>query len=127
MLDCYWSSVVERRGPGKIQYGGAWWYLDKKEGIELQLNALSNVGLLTRFVGMTTDSRSFLSYGRHECFRRTLCNLMGRDVVNGEFLHDMKLLGQVIRNVCYKNAKELFPKAAWKLRGISMNLFDHTR
>ena len=66
--------------PGKIQYGSGWWFLDQKEGMEWQLNALSNLGLLSRFIGMITDSRSFMSYPRHEYFRRTLCNLIGRDI-----------------------------------------------
>ena len=69
--------------PGKIQFGSGWWFLDQKEGMEWQLNALSNLGLLSRFIGMITDSRSFMSYPRHEYFRRTLCNLIGRDIKNG--------------------------------------------
>jgi glucuronate isomerase len=92
--------------PGKIQFGPAWWFLDQKEGIEWQLNALSNLGLLSRFVGMVTDSRSFMSYPRHEYFRRVLCNLIGRDVENGELPRDDALLGPLIRNVCYANAHE---------------------
>ena len=80
--------------PGKMQYGAAWWFLDQKNGIERQLNALSNMGLLGRFVGMTTDSRSFLSYPRHEYFRRVLCNLIATDVENHELPADMTLLGQ---------------------------------
>jgi glucuronate isomerase len=91
--------------PGKIQFGASWWFLDQKEGIEWQLNALSNIGLLSRFVGMITDSRSFMSYPRHEYFRRVLCNLIGRDVENGEVPDDESLLGPMIRNICYQNAE----------------------
>lgn len=90
--------------PGKIQFGSGWWFLDQKEGMEWQLNALSNLGLLSRFVGMVTDSRSFMSYPRHEYFRRTLCNLIGRDVENGEIPDDDDLIGPMIKNICYTNA-----------------------
>jgi glucuronate isomerase len=89
---------------GKVQYGSGWWFLDQKEGMEWQMNAISNLGLLSRFVGMVTDSRSFMSYPRHEYFRRTLCNLLGRDVENGEIPNDEKLLGPMIRDICYSNA-----------------------
>src|SRR5580704_15130384 len=91
--------------PGKIQYGSGWWFLDQKEGMEWQLNALSNLGLLSRFIGMITDSRSFMSYPRHEYFRRTLCNLIGRDIKNGLIPDDEKLVGPMIKNICYANAK----------------------
>ena len=91
--------------PGKIQLGSGWWFLDQKEGMEWQLNALSNLGLLSRFVGMVTDSRSFMSYPRHEYFRRVLCNLLGRDVEKGEIPDDEMLLGPMIRNICYGNAQ----------------------
>lgn len=94
--------------PGKIQYGSGWWFLDQKDGIEKQLNTLSNLGLLSRFVGMLTDSRSFLSYTRHEYFRRILCNMLGRDVENGEIPYDMELLGQMVENISFNNAKEYF-------------------
>ena len=94
--------------PGKMQYGSGWWFLDQKEGMEKQLNALSNLGLLSRFVGMLTDSRSFLSYTRHEYFRRTLCNLLGNDVENGELPYDMDLLGTMVENICFNNAKAYF-------------------
>ena len=90
--------------PGKIQLGSGWWFLDQKEGMEWQMNALSNLGLLSRFVGMVTDSRSFMSYPRHEYFRRVLCNLIGRDVENGELPDDDSLLGTMIRNICFGNA-----------------------
>jgi glucuronate isomerase len=91
--------------PGKIQFGSGWWFLDQKEGMEMQMNALSNLGLLSRFIGMITDSRSFMSYPRHEYFRRTLCNLIGRDIENGEIPKDESLVGPMIRNICYANAK----------------------
>jgi len=92
--------------PGKVQYGSGWWFLDQKEGMEWQMNALSNLGLLSRFIGMITDSRSFMSYPRHEYFRRTLCNLIGRDVEGGLIPDDENLVGPMIRNICYANAKQ---------------------
>jgi glucuronate isomerase len=92
--------------PGKIQYGSGWWFLDQKEGMEWQINALSNLGLLSRFIGMITDSRSFMSYPRHEYFRRTLCNLIGRDIKQGLIPDDEKLVGPLIKNICYANAKK---------------------
>jgi glucuronate isomerase len=91
--------------PGKIQYGSGWWFLDQKEGMEWQINALSQLGLLSRFIGMITDSRSFMSYPRHEYFRRTLCNLIGRDIASGAIPDDEKLVGTMIKNICYANAK----------------------
>jgi glucuronate isomerase len=91
---------------GKMQFGSGWWYLDQKEAIEWQLNAVSNVGLLSRFVGMLTDSRSFMSFPRHEYFRRVLCNLIGRDVESGELPDDDSLLGPMIRNICFGNARD---------------------
>ena len=94
--------------PGKMQFGSGWWFLDQKDGMERQMNALSLLGLLSRFVGMLTDSRSFLSYPRHEYFRRILCNLIGNDVENGEVPADMELLGQLVENICYNNAVEYF-------------------
>lgn len=94
--------------PGKIQWGSGWWFLDQKDGMEKQINTLSNLGLLSRFVGMLTDSRSFLSYTRHEYFRRTLCNLIGNDVENGEIPADMELLGQMVEDICFNNAKNYF-------------------
>lgn len=93
---------------GKIQFGSAWWFLDQKDGMEKQINALSHLGLLSCFIGMLTDSRSFLSYPRHEYFRRILCNLIGKDVVNGELPWDEKWLGKLVSDVCYHNAKEYF-------------------
>ena len=94
--------------PGKLQFGSGWWFLDQKEAIEWQLNALSNVGLLSRFVGMLTDSRSFMSYPRHEYFRRVLCDLLGREVERGEIPMDEELLGNLIRGICFENAKSYF-------------------
>lgn len=94
--------------PGKMQWGSAWWFLDQKDGIEKQINCLSNHGLLSRFVGMLTDSRSFLSYPRHEYFRRILCNIFAADVLNGELPNDTDLIGQVIKDICYYNAKNYF-------------------
>ena len=94
--------------PGKIQFGSGWWFLDQKEGMEMQLNALSNLGLLSRFVGMLTDSRSFLSYTRHEYFRRILCNILGEDVRRGEIPADMELLGNMVEDICYRNARNYF-------------------
>ncbi|MBI9085637.1 MAG: glucuronate isomerase [Desulfobacterales bacterium] len=93
---------------GKIQFGSAWWFNDQKDGIERQLDALSNMGLLSRFVGMLTDSRSFLSYPRHEYFRRVLCNLLGTDVENGELPDDFDLIGGMVQDVCYRNAVAYF-------------------
>jgi glucuronate isomerase len=94
--------------PGKMQYGSGWWFLDQKDGMEKQINALSNMGLLSRFVGMLTDSRSFLSYSRHEYFRRILCNLFGHDVEQGLLPHDEKWLGQMVQDICFNNAKNYF-------------------
>ncbi len=93
---------------GKIQFGAAWWFLDQKEGIEQHLNALSALGLLSRFVGMLTDSRSFMSYPRHEYFRRILCNLIGTDVENGLLPNDMEWLGKTVQDISYNNAKAYF-------------------
>lgn len=94
--------------PGKIQWGSAWWFLDQKDGMEKQLNTLSNMNLLSRFVGMVTDSRSFLSFVRHDYFRRILCNLVGKDVENGELPHDINWLGKMLADVAYHNAKNYF-------------------
>jgi glucuronate isomerase len=101
LIGCFQDGPV----PGKIQYGSAWWFLDQKEGIMAQLNALSNVGLLSRFVGMVTDSRSFMSYPRHEYFRRVLCDVIGREVTAGELPDNDALLGRLIQDVCYRNAR----------------------
>lgn len=96
---------------GKIQFGSAWWFLDQKDGMTKQLNALSNMGLLSRFVGMLTDSRSFLSFPRHEYFRRLLCDLFGTEIENGELPNDVEWVGQIIRDICYNNADNYF---GWK-------------
>jgi glucuronate isomerase len=93
---------------GKIQFGSAWWFLDQKDGMERQINALSNMGLLSRFVGMLTDSRSFLSFPRHEYFRRILCNLLGNEIENGELPNDIPWTGKIIQDICYHNAKKYF-------------------
>lgn len=93
---------------GKMQFGSGWWFLDQKEGMEWQINALSNLGLLSRFVGMLTDSRSFVSYPRHEYFRRTLCNLLGGDMARGEIPGDLKLVGGMVKNICFGNARDYF-------------------
>jgi glucuronate isomerase len=92
----------------KMQWGSAWWFLDQKDGMEKQITALSNIGLLSQFVGMLTDSRSFLSYSRHEYFRRLLCNLFATDVVNNELPDDRTWIGKLIQDICYYNAKRFF-------------------
>ena len=93
---------------GKMQFGSGWWFLDQKDGMEKQINALSNMGMLSHFVGMLTDSRSFLSFPRHEYFRRILCNLIGNDVENGELPADMPWLGKLVKDISYTNASEFF-------------------
>jgi glucuronate isomerase len=93
---------------GKVQFGSGWWFLDQKHGMESQLNALSNMGLISTFIGMTTDSRSFLSYSRHEYFRRILCNLLGVDMENGLIPNDEKWIGEIVQNISYYNAKSYF-------------------
>jgi glucuronate isomerase len=102
------GSFQDGSAPGKMQFGSAWWFLDQLDGMEKQINALSNLGLLARFVGMLTDSRSFLSYSRHEYFRRLLCNLIGRDVDRGLLPDDRALLGKLVENVCFRNARDYF-------------------
>jgi len=92
--------------PGKIQMGSGWWFQDQKEAMQWQMNALSNCGLISRFVGMLTDSRSFMSYPRHEYFRRVLCDLFGRDMEAGELPKDFGLVGPTVKNICYQNAKQ---------------------
>ena len=93
---------------GKVQWGSGWWFLDQKDGMEKQLNALSNMGLISCFVGMLTDSRSFLSFPRHEYFRRVLCNLFGREMAAGELPQDMELVGKIVADISYNNAKAYF-------------------
>lgn len=93
---------------GKIQWGSAWWFLDQKDGMTKQINALSNMGLLSRFIGMLTDSRSFLSFPRHEYFRRILCDLFGDEIENGELPNDLEWIGKVIKDICFNNNKDYF-------------------
>lgn len=100
------GNFQDGRTAGKIQFGSGWWFLDQKEAMEWQINALSNAGLLSRFVGMLTDSRSFMSYPRHEYFRRVLCNLIGQDIENGEIPDRDELVGPMIENICYENARQ---------------------
>jgi glucuronate isomerase len=100
---------------GKVQFGSAWWFLDQKDGMIKQINALSNMGLLSRFVGMLTDSRSFLSYPRHEYFRRIVCELLGQEVENGELPNDIEWIGKVVKDICYYNAQQYFN---WKELGV---------
>ena len=94
--------------PGKMQFGSAWWFLDQKDGMTKQLNALSNMGLLSRFIGMITDSRSFLSYPRHEYFRRIVCNLFGEEIENGELPNDLDWTGKIVSDICCNNARNYF-------------------
>jgi glucuronate isomerase len=94
--------------PGKMQFGSGWWFLDQKDGMEKQIEVLSNLGLLSRFVGMLTDSRSFLSYPRHEYFRRILCSILGNDIENGLLPNDMAMLGEMVENICFNNTKDYF-------------------
>ena len=93
---------------GKVQFGAAWWFLDQKYGMQKQIESLSNQGLLSCFVGMLTDSRSFLSFPRHEYFRRILCNIIGKDVQNSELPNDEEFLGKIVSDICYNNAKDYF-------------------
>jgi glucuronate isomerase len=94
--------------PGKLQFGSGWWFSDQKDGMEKQINALSNMGLLSRFIGMLTDSRSFMSYPRHEYFRRILCNILGSDIETGQLPNDIDLSGKMVEDICYNNAKHYF-------------------
>jgi glucuronate isomerase len=93
---------------GKIQFGAAWWFLDQKNGMEKQMDALSTLGLLSQFVGMLTDSRSFLSYPRHEYFRRILCNVLGNEMEKGLIPNDIKLIGKMVSDISYNNSKNYF-------------------
>ena len=93
---------------GKVQFGSGWWFLDQKDGMTKQMNALSNIGLLSCFIGMLTDSRSFLSFPRHEYFRRVLCNLLGKEIESGELPNDMELIGKMVSDISYHNAEEYF-------------------
>ncbi|HQR64364.1 MAG TPA: glucuronate isomerase, partial [Klebsiella pneumoniae] len=94
--------------PGKMQFGSGWWFNDQKDGMERQMTQLAQLGLLSRFVGMLTDSRSFLSYTRHEYFRRILCQMIGRWVAAGEAPADIALLGEMVKNICFNNARDYF-------------------
>ena len=102
------GNFQDGKTPGKLQFGSGWWFLDQKHGMEQQIESLSNQGLLALFVGMLTDSRSFLSYTRHEYFRRILCNLLGREMETGLLPNDFELVGGMVRNVCYHNAARYF-------------------
>jgi glucuronate isomerase len=104
IIGCFQDGSI----PGKIQFGSAWWFHDQKDGMLRQMEALSQMGLLSRFVGMVTDSRSFLSYPRHEYFRRLLCNLLGTDVEHGELPRDLKWLGKIVKNISFNNAANYF-------------------
>jgi glucuronate isomerase len=104
LLGCFQDGSV----PGKLQYGPAWWFLDQRDGMEAQLRALSNLGLLSRFVGMVTDSRSFLSYSRHDYFRRLLCTILGEDVRRGLVPDEREQLGRLVRGLCFENARDYF-------------------
>jgi glucuronate isomerase len=108
MLAAMIGNFQEGGSPGKMQFGSGWRFLDQKDGMEKQLNALSNQGLLSRFVGMLTDSRSFLSYTRHESFRRILCNLLGTEMEQGLLPRDMALIGAMVADICYRNAAGYF-------------------
>lgn len=91
-----------------MQYGSAWWFLDTKEGMIKQIKDFASTGVLSKFVGMLTDSRSFLSYPRHEYFRRILCNLIGEMVENGEYPYEKETLGNIVKDICFNNAVEYF-------------------
>ena len=104
LIGCFQGTEV----PGKIQHGSAWWFNDTKSGMEDQMKSLANLGLLGNFVGMLTDSRSFLSYARHDYFRRILCNLIGHWVENGEYPNDEAALKKIVEGICYNNAARYF-------------------
>lgn len=102
------GNFQDASAPGKLQFGSAWWFLDQLDGMGKQLEALSTLGVLSQFVGMLTDSRSFLSYPRHEYFRRLLCNILGSEMERGRIPDDSKLIGGLVKDVCYNNAKRYF-------------------
>ena len=102
------GNFMDGKTPGKVQFGSGWWFLDQKDGMERQIEALSQLGSLSRFVGMLTDSRSFLSYPRHEYFRRILCNLIGSEADRGELPDDFEALSKLVADVCSGNAKRYF-------------------
>jgi glucuronate isomerase len=107
-LNCFASPSDLARLDRKIQFGSAWWFLDQLDGMTQQMNTLSNLGLISTFIGMLTDSRSFLSYSRHEYFRRLLCNLFAQDINRGYIPNDLKWIGGIIEDICYFNAKRYF-------------------
>ena len=108
MIPSILGSFSDNHTPGKMQFGTAWWYNDQKDGMLRQMTALANIGLLSRFVGMQTDSRSFLSYPRHEYFRRILCQKLGGEMDSGEIPKDFDLIGKMVRDICYDNAADFF-------------------
>ena len=110
--------------PSKVQFGSGWWFLDQKDGIRWQLDALSNTGLLSRFIGMVTDSRSFMSFPRHEYFRRVLCDLIAADIDRGEVPDDEALVGPLIEGICYGNAVRLLELPAPTLRPPARSTHD---
>jgi glucuronate isomerase len=99
-----------QRGPdaGRMQFGSGWWFNDQRDGMLRQMEALSQLGVLSRFVGMLTDSRSFLSYTRHEYFRRILCNMLGTDIEEGRIPADIEWTGEIVKDICYRNAVRYF-------------------
>jgi glucuronate isomerase len=105
------GNFMDGKTIGKIQFGSGWWFLDQLDGMEKQVNALSHIGLLSSFIGMTTDSRSFLSYSRHEYFRRLLCNLIGTDIEKGLLPNDLNWMGGIVADICYHNAKAYFDQS----------------
>lgn len=113
-----------------MQFGSGWWFNDQKDGMERQMTQLAQLGLLSRFVGMLTDSRSFLSYTRHEYFRRILCQMIGRWVAAGEAPADIQLLGEMVRNICFNNARDYFaielnPRPGEGMQYIKIHALDN--
>jgi glucuronate isomerase len=106
------GNFQDGKSPGKIQYGSSWWFLDQKDGMTKQIEALSDLGVLSQFIGMLTDSRSFLSYPRHEYFRRILCRILGSEMEQGLIPNDLSHVGAIAANICYHNAKRYFPFAS---------------
>ena len=135
------GSFQDGSEPGKMQLGSAWWFLDQLDGMRKQIDALSNMGLLSRFVGMLTDSRSFLSFSRHEYFRRLLCSMLGQDVARGLIPNDRLLLATLVEDVCFRNARRYFgfellgaphgtsmfgqPKMIWTAPAPSVWIIEH--
>jgi glucuronate isomerase len=108
LLACMCGNFFEGGVPGKMQYGSGWWFLDQADGMRWQIDALSRLGLLSRFVGMLTDSRSFMSYSRHEYFRRILCNILGEDIEKGLIPPDIARVGSMVTDICHRNAERYF-------------------